>query len=231
MKPVTLITGGSTGIGAATAQSLLKQGHRVAVTGRDADKLAAFAATQSAGDDLMLLPGDTTDASHVDVAIRTAVQSWGRLDNVVINAGFSLPGSLTDHVPEAMRAMVLTNVLGPALVVRACLPHLKESRGRLVLLGSVAGTKHTPNNLYSVTKWAVHALAENTRLAVTGDGVGVTLVAPGKVDTPFWDNRGGLPDGPAMSPDDIAACILFALNQPPGMDINHLQMRPIGQIN
>ncbi|MGW2706692.1 SDR family oxidoreductase [Streptomyces sp. NPDC001340] len=231
MKPVTLITGGSTGIGAATAQSLLKQGHCVAITGRDADKLAAFAATQSAGDDLMLLPGDTTDAANVDRAIRTTVQSWGRLDNVVINAGFSLPGSLTDHIPEAMRAMVLTNVLGPALVVRACLPHLKESRGRLVFVGSVAGTKHTPDNLYSVTKWAVHALAENTRLAVTGDGVGVTLVAPGKVDTPFWDNRGGLPEGPAMSSDDVAACILFALNQPPGMDINHLQMRPIGQIN
>lgn len=231
MKPVTLITGGSSGIGAATAQALLKQGHHVAVTGRDADKLAAFAERQNAGDDLMVLPGDTTDPSAVDRAIRTTVQSWGQLDNVIVNAGFSLPGSLSDHIPEAMRAMVLTNVLGPALVVRACLPHLKESRGRLVFLGSVAGVKHTPDNLYSVTKWAMHALAENTRLAVTGDGVGVTLVAPGKVDTPFWDNRGGLPEGPAMSAEDVAACILFALNQPPGVDLNHVQMRPTGQVN
>ncbi|MFD4482971.1 SDR family oxidoreductase [Streptomyces sp. NPDC058471] len=231
MKPVTLITGGSSGIGAATAQALLKEGHQVAVTGRDADKLAAFAERQNAGDDLMLLPGDTTDPSAVHGAIRTTVQAWGQLDHVIVNAGFSLPGSLSDHIPEAMRAMVLTNVLGPALVVRACLPHLKESRGRLVFLGSVAGAKHTPDNLYSVTKWAMHALAENTRLAVTGDGVGVTLVAPGKVDTPFWDNRGGLPEGPAMSAEDVAACILFALNQPPGIDLNHLQMRPIGQIN
>jgi NADP-dependent 3-hydroxy acid dehydrogenase YdfG len=231
MKPVTLITGGSTGIGAATARSLLKQGHRVALTGRDAAKLTAFTAEQDAGDDIMTLPGDTAEAFDVHKAVRTTVQSWGRLDNVVVSAGFSLPGSLADHTPEAMRAMVLTNVLGPALVVRACLPHLKESRGRLVILGSVAGAKHTPGNLYSVTKWAVHALAENTRLEATADGVGVTLVAPGKVDTPFWDNRGGLPEGPAMGADDIAACILFALNQPRGMDINHLQMRPVGQIN
>ncbi|MFF1744863.1 SDR family oxidoreductase [Streptomyces mirabilis] len=231
MKPVTLITGGSTGIGAATAHSLLKQGHRVTLTGRDAVKLADFSAVQDVGDDIMTLPGDTSDPAHVSSAIRLVTQSWGHLDNVVVNAGFSLPGTLMDHTPEAMRAMVLTNVLGPALVVRECVPHLKESRGRLVLVGSVAGAKHTPNNLYSVTKWAVHALAENTRLAVTTDGVGVTLVAPGKVDTPFWDNRGGLPDGPVMSAQDVANCILFALNQPPGLDINHLQMRPVGQIN
>jgi NADP-dependent 3-hydroxy acid dehydrogenase YdfG len=230
MKPITLITGGSSGIGAATAQSLLKQGHRVALTGRDPDKLSAFATTQDAGDDLMTLPGDTSHASDVSRAVRLVTQ-WGRLQNVVINAGFSLPGTLMDHTPEAMQAMVLTNVLGPALVVRECLPHLKDSRGRLVLVGSVAGAKHTPNNLYSVTKWALHALAENTRLAVTADGVGVTLVAPGKVDTPFWDNRGGLPEGPAMSAQDVANCILFALSQPPGMDINQLQMRPVGQIN
>ncbi|WP_369174371.1 SDR family oxidoreductase [Streptomyces sp. R28] len=230
MKPITLITGGSSGIGAATAQSLLKQGHRVALTGRDPDKLAAFAANQGAGSDLMTLPGDTSDASAVSRAVKSVTQ-WGRLENVVVNAGFSLPGTLMDHTPEAMHAMVLTNVLGPALVVRECIPHLKDSRGRLVLVGSVAGAKHTPNNLYSVTKWALHALAENTRLAVTADGVGVTLVAPGKVDTPFWDNRGGLPDGPAMSAQDVASCILFALNQPPGMDINQLQVRPVGQIN
>ncbi|MFG2793500.1 SDR family oxidoreductase [Streptomyces sp. NPDC048419] len=230
MKPVSLITGGSTGIGAATAAGLLKQGHRVALTGRDADKLAKFATAQDAGDDIITLAGDTADPADVRGAARCVLQWWKRLDNVVVNAGFSLPGTLMDHTPEAMRAMVLTNVLGPALVVRECVPHLKESRGRLVLVGGVAGAEHTPDDLYSVTKWAVHALAENTRLAVAADGVGVTLVAPGTVDTPFWDSRGGLPGGPAMAAQDIADCILFALNQPRGLDLNHLQIRPLGQI-
>lgn len=232
MHPVTLLIGGSTGIGAETARRLLRQGHHVVVTARGADRLDEFARTAGAdGERLTTVPGDTSDVDHVRETVGRAMRSWGRLDNVIVNAGFSLPGTLADHPPEDMRSMVLTNVLGPALVTQAVLPHLKETQGRLVLVGSVAGVKNTPGNLYSVTKWAVHALAENTRLMATGDGVGVTLVTPGMVDTPFWDNRGGRPDAPAMTAGQIADCILFALEQPAGMDINHIQMRPTGQVN
>jgi NADP-dependent 3-hydroxy acid dehydrogenase YdfG len=231
MEPVTLITGGSTGIGAATARALLKQGHRVAVTGRDAGKLAAFAASAGAGERLLTITGDTSDAHDVASAVRRVVDAWGRLDNVIANAGFSLPGNLESHAPEDMRAMVLTNVLGPALLVRETLPHLRESKGRIVIIGSVAGVRNTPGNLYSVTKWAAHALAENTRLLVAKDGVGVTVIAPGVVDTPFWDERGGTPEATsAMTAEQIADTIVFAVNQPAGVDINHITMRPTGQL-
>lgn len=230
MEPVTLITGGSTGIGAATARALLDQGHRVAVTGRDADKLAAFAALARVGERLLTITGDTSDEHDVASAVRHVVDAWGRLDNVIANAGFSLPGNLESHAPEDMRAMVLTNVLGPALLVRETLPHLRESKGRIVITGSVAGVRNTPGNLYSVTKWAAHALAENTRLLVGKDGVGVTVVAPGVVDTPFWDRRGGTPEAAAaMTAEQIADTIVFAVNQPAGVDINHITMRPTGQ--
>ncbi|MBF9067170.1 SDR family oxidoreductase [Streptacidiphilus fuscans] len=232
MAPVTLITGGSTGIGAETARLLLKQGHRVTVTARRADRLAEFAESTGAdGDHLLTVPGDTSDPEHVRQAVDLTVAAWGRLDNVVVNAGFSLPGTLADHAPEDMRAMVLTNVLGPALVVQAVLPRLKESKGRLVLLGSVAGVRNTPGNLYSVTKWAVHALAENTRQMAAPDGIGVTLIAPSVVDTPFWEVRGLNPDAPSMTAAQVADCIVFALNQPEGMAVNHLQLRPVGQVN
>lgn len=231
MEPVTLITGGSTGIGAATARALLKQGHRVGVTGRHADKLAAFAASAGAGERLLTITGDTSDAHDVASAVRRVVDAWGRLDNVIANAGFSLPGNLESQAPEDMRAMVLTNVLGPALLVRETLPHLRESKGRIVIIGSVAGVRNTPGNLYSVTKWAAHALAENTRLLIAKDGVGVTVVAPGVVDTPFWDERGGTPEAtPAMTAEQIADTIVFAINQPAGVDINHITMRPTGQL-
>ena len=231
MEPVTLITGGSTGIGAATARALLKQGHRVAVTGRGADRLAAFAASAGAGGKLLTITGDAGDAHAVASAVRRVVDVWGRLDNVIANAGFSLPGNLESHDPEDMRAMVLTNVLGPALLVREALPHLRESRGRIVIIGSVAGVRNTPGNLYSVTKWAAHALAENTRLLVGKDGVGVTVVAPGVVDTPFWDGRGGTPgEASAMTAEQIADTILFAVNQPAGVDIHHITLRPTGQL-
>lgn len=230
MEPVTLITGGSTGIGAATARALLKQGHRVAVTGRDAGKLAAFAPSAAAGERLLTITGDTSDAHDVAAAVRRVVEAWGRLDNVIANAGFSLPGNLESHAPEDMRAMVLTNVLGPALLVRETLPHLRESKGRIVIIGSVAGVRNTPGNLYSVTKWAAHALAENTRLLVGKDGVGVTVVAPGVVDTPFWDERGGTPEAaPVMTAEQVADTIVFAVGQPAGVDINHITMRPTGQ--
>ncbi|MES4888761.1 SDR family oxidoreductase [Streptomyces sp. NPDC096012] len=231
MEPVTLITGGSTGIGAATARALLKQGHRVAVTGRDAGKLAAFAATAGAGERLLTITGDAGEADDVAAAVRHVLDTWGQLNNVIANAGFSLPGNLETQAPEDMRAMILTNVLGPALLIKETLPHLRTSKGRIVIIGSVAGVRHTPGNLYSVTKWAAHALAENTRLLVGQDGVGVTVVAPGIVDTPFWHARGGTPEAAAaMTAEQIADTIVFAVNQPASVDINHITMRPTGQV-
>ncbi|MER5641305.1 SDR family oxidoreductase [Kitasatospora sp. NPDC002227] len=232
MEPVTLITGGSSGIGAATARGLLEQGHRVAVTGRDADRLAAFAAATGAGERLLTISGDAADEHHVAAAVRQITDSWGRLDTVVANAGFSLPGTLENHDAQAMRTMVLTNILGPALLVQQTLPYLRQSKGRIVVVGSVAGIRNTPGNMYSVTKWAAHALVENVRLLVAKDGIGVTLVAPGVVDTPFWDERGGCPDAaPTLTAEQVAETILFAVNQPAGVDISHLVVRPAGQVN
>lgn len=230
MEPVTVVTGGSSGIGAATARALLKQGHRVAVTGRDAERLGAFAASVGAGEQLQTIAGDAGDASDVAATVRQVVDTWGRLDTVIANAGFSLPGTLEDHDPEAMRSMVLTNVLGPALLVRETLPYLRESKGRIVVVGSVAGIRNTPGNLYSVTKWAAHALVENVRQLVAKDRVGVTLVAPGVVDTPFWTERGGTPQAaPTLTAEQIATVIVFAVNQPEGVDVNQLVVRPSGQ--
>jgi NADP-dependent 3-hydroxy acid dehydrogenase YdfG len=183
-----------------------------------------------AGADLLTLPGDAADPADVAAAVAATVKEFGRLDNVVANAGFSSHDSVVDGDPGRWREMLLTNVLGPALLVQAALPALKESRGRIVLIGSVAGLRNSPGNMYSVTKWAVTALAENLRLLVTGDGVGVTLVAPGRVETDFWSGRdGGAPDGPTMTPGHIADAIAWALRQPAGVDVNTLVIRPVGQ--
>jgi len=231
VERVTLITGGSSGIGAATARALLEHGDLLAVTGRDAGRLAAFAASVDAGEQLLTIAGDAADENDVASAVHQVVDRWGRLDTVIANAGYSLPGTLEDHDPQAMRAMLLTNVLGPALLVRETLPHLRESKGRIVVVGSVAGIRNTPGNLYSVTKWAAHALVENVRQLVAKDRVGVTLVAPGVVDTPFWDERGGTPQAAsALTAEQIAGVIVFAVNQPEGVDVNQLVVRPSGQL-
>ncbi|WP_157253289.1 SDR family oxidoreductase [Nonomuraea typhae] len=219
---VTLITGGSSGIGRATARLLLGKGHRIVVTGRDEARLKAVG--QELG--VTTAQGDAADFAAVQAAVETALETYGRLDNVVANAGFATHDTLDTGDPERWREMVLTNVLGPTLLVKAALAPLRAARGRIVLLGSVAGVKNTPGNVYSVTKWAVTALAENTRMLLTGDGVGVTLVAPGRVDTPFWD---GPVQGPALSDEDVAATIAWVLAQPPGVDVNTVLVRPIGQ--
>jgi NADP-dependent 3-hydroxy acid dehydrogenase YdfG len=230
-SPVTLITGGSTGIGAAAARQLLGRGHRVAVTGRDRGRLARLA--DDLGDlsgpaGLLTLPGDASDDDAVRSAVGAVVATFGRLDAVVANAASAAQGNLADGDPAEWRDMILTNVLGPALLIRAALPALKQTRGRIVLVGSTVGFVPSRGNLYGVTKWALAGLAENTRLMVTGDGVGVTLIAPGRVETPFWDTHGGLPEGDNLSADQVADTIVWAISQPPGVDISAVTVRPFG---
>ncbi|NUK35793.1 SDR family NAD(P)-dependent oxidoreductase [Streptomyces lunaelactis] len=228
-SPVTLITGGGSGIGAAAARQLLDQGHRVTVTGRGQDRLRRFAEELGTPAGLLTLTGDAADYESVQAAVDATVKEFGRLDTVVANAGFATHDTIADGDPAGWRDMVLTNVLGPALLIRAALPALKETRGRIVLVGSVAGIVNTPGNIYGATKWAVTGLAENTRRLVTEDGVGVTLIAPGCVETPFWDSMGSQPPGILLTADQLAESIVWAIGQPSGVDVNTVVVRPIGQ--
>jgi NADP-dependent 3-hydroxy acid dehydrogenase YdfG len=232
-SPVTLITGGSTGIGAATARQLLKEGHRVTVTARRRERLDRFADELGRPAELLTLAGDAADNDAVEAAVATTIERFGRLDAAVANAGYATHDGIADGDPAGWRDMILTNVLGPALLIRAALPALKETRGRIVLVGSVAGLVHTPGNIYGATKWAVTGLAENTRRLVTTDGVGVTLVSPGGTVTNFFDPVGGPPDDRPLylSADQLAASIVWAVTQPPGVDVNSVTVRPIGQPN
>jgi NADP-dependent 3-hydroxy acid dehydrogenase YdfG len=121
--------------------------------------------------------------------------------------------------------MVLTNVYGAALTIRATLPAVRETRGHVLLTGSVAGRRALPGSLYSATKWAVTAIGEGLRLEVDGSGVRVTLIEPGMVDTPFFDDR---PQG-ALEADDVARAVMFAVSQPPHVDVNEILIRPTAQ--
>ncbi|GAA3795449.1 SDR family oxidoreductase [Streptomyces chiangmaiensis] len=230
-SPVALITGGGSGIGAAVARRLLDAGHRVAVTGRGEQRLRGFADELGNPDGLLTIAGSAADHGEVQAAVETTLKEFGRLDTVVANAGFATHDTVAEDDPAAWSEMVLTNVLGPALLIRASIDALKETRGRIVLVGSVAGFVPGPGNLYGATKWAVTGLAENTRRQVTEWGVGVTLIAPGRVETPFWDSYGSLPPGRLLTADQIADSIVWAIRQPEGVDVNTVVVRPIGQPN
>ncbi|MEU3895008.1 SDR family oxidoreductase [Streptomyces sp. NPDC045251] len=230
-SPVALITGGGSGIGAAVARRLLEAGQRVAVTGRGEARLRAFREELGDPENLLTLVGDAADHTQVRAAVEAALKAFGRLDTVVANAGFATHDSVAEGDPAGWSEMVLTNVLGPALLIRASIDALKETRGRIVLVGSVAGFVPTPGNIYGATKWAVTGLAENARREVTQWGVGVTLIAPGRVETPFWDAHGSLPPGDLLTAGQIADSIVWAMTQPAGVDVNTVVVRPLGQPN
>lgn len=230
-SPVALITGGGSGIGAAVARQLLDAGHRVTVTGRGEARLRALAEELGEPEGLLTLVGNAAEYADVQAAVEATLKAFGRLDTVVANAGFATHDSVAEGDPAGWTEMVLTNVLGPALLIRASIDALKETRGRIVLVGSVAGFVPGPGNIYGATKWAVTGLAENTRRQVTDWGVGVTHIAPGRVETPFWDSYGSLPPGHLLTADQIADSVVWAIRQPDGVDVNTVVVRPLGQPN
>jgi NADP-dependent 3-hydroxy acid dehydrogenase YdfG len=224
--PVFLITGASSGIGAATARAAAEAGYRLVLAARSTDKLEALAGELGGSDRALAVDCDVTEWAAQEAMVARALERFGRLDVAFANAGFGGGRSFLAGEPEGLRDMVLTNVYGAGLTVRAALPPLKEARGHLLLTGSVAGHRVLPGSMYSVTKWAVGAMAEAARQELNGSGVRVTLISPGQVDTPFFDQQRS--DG-RLQADDVARAVLFAVSQPPRVDVNEILVRPTAQ--
>jgi NADP-dependent 3-hydroxy acid dehydrogenase YdfG len=223
--PVFLITGASSGIGAATARAAADAGYRVVLAARSADRLERLAGELGGPERALAVTCDVTEWSDQEAMVARALDRFGRLDVAFANAGFGRGRSFLGGTPERMREMVLTNVYGAALTLRAALPALKDATGHVLLTGSVAGHRVLPGSMYSVTKWAVGAMAESVRQELNGTGVRVTLISPGQVDTPFFAER----EEGRLQADDIARAIMFAVSQPPHVDVNEVLVRPTAQ--
>ena len=223
---VLWITGASAGIGAATARLASASGWRLVLAARSLDKLDALAAELGGPERAIAVECDVTSWDDQQAALTVALEHFGRLDAAWANAGFGATRSFVGDTPEHWRDMVLTNVYGAALTIRAAFPALKESRGHLLLTGSAAGRRNVPGSLYSATKHAVHAMAESARLELNGTGVRVTVIAPGIVDTAFFAEK---PMEAPLEPDDVARAVLYALAQPPHVDVNEILVRPTAQ--
>jgi NADP-dependent 3-hydroxy acid dehydrogenase YdfG len=224
--PVFLITGASSGIGAATARHAAREGYRVVLAARSEDRIAALA--RELGEERALaVRCDVTEWEDQQHMVSAALEAFGQLDVAFANAGFGAPRGFLESTVEHWRAMVLANVYGAALTIRATLPAVREARGHVLLTGSVAGRRALPGSLYSATKWAVTAMGESLRQEVDGTGIRVTLIEPGMVDTPFFDNR---PQG-ALQADDVARAVMFAVTQSPHVDVNEILVRPTAQGN
>ena len=223
--PVFLITGASSGIGAATARRAAEAGYRLVLAARSKDKLDALADELGGKERAIAVQCDVTDFSQQEAMMAAARYAFDRVDVVFANAGFGAKRGFLEETPEHWRDMVLTNVLGAAYTIRAAIPALKETKGHLLLTSSVAGRRVLSGSLYSATKHAVTAMAEAARQDLDDSGVRVTSIEPGMVDTPFFENR---PTG-ALEPDDIARAVLYAVSQPPHVDVNEILIRPTSQ--
>ena len=226
--PTLLITGASTGIGAATAKAAAEAGWNVALSARSEDKLKKVAS--ECGESAYVVPGDVTDWADQQRLVSETLERFGRIDAAFANAGFGAKRGFLEEDPEKWREMVLTNVLGPALTIRAVLPHfLEQDSGHFVITSSVAGRRALPGSLYSATKHAVTGMGESLRAELRqmhqNTTVRVTVIEPGMVDTPFFDNR---PEG-ALEAEDIAAAVMYALAQPDRVDVNEILIRPVKQ--
>jgi NADP-dependent 3-hydroxy acid dehydrogenase YdfG len=224
-EPVFLITGASSGIGAATARAAARDGYRLVLAARNQERIDALAEELGGPDHALAVRCDVTEWEEQEAMVTEALDRFGRLDVAFANAGFGATRGFLEESPEQWRSMVLTNIYGAALTIRATIPALKESRGHLLLTGSVAGRRALPGSLYSATKWAVTGMGESARLELNGTGVRVTLIEPGMVDTPFFDNPG---EG-RLQADDIARAVMFVVSQPPHVDVNEILIRPTAQ--
>src|SRR6202035_5084302 len=222
---VLLITGASSGIGAATARQAGEEGWRVVLAARSLERLKELAQELGGEEHALAVRCDVTDWDEQRRMVESALGAYGRIDAAFANAGFGGPRGFLNDTPDHWREMVLTNVYGAALTLRATIPAVTESRGHLLLTSSVAGRRVLPGSLYSCTKHAVTAMGEAARQDLHGTGVRVSVIEPGMVDTPFFEHR----PNDALEAEDVARAVLFAVSQRPHVNVNEVLVRPTAQ--
>jgi NAD(P)-dependent dehydrogenase (short-subunit alcohol dehydrogenase family) len=201
---VVLITGASSGIGAALAREFVREGAHTVLLARRIERIQTLAAELTGdGRRSLALAGDVTQDGDVERAVELALREFGRLDVAVANAGFSVAGRLLDLTLDDYRRQMETNVFGVLRTLIAALPALQQTRGRIVLIGSMFGTMSIPGGTpYCMSKFALAGLAGGLGLELAPYGVSVTHVMAGVVDTEIYqvDNHGLHSDTPRRPP-------------------------------
>jgi NADP-dependent 3-hydroxy acid dehydrogenase YdfG len=245
---VALITGASSGIGAASARELARQGAAVGLAARRRDRLEELEAEITRGGGRALaIEADVTDRGQAQAAVERVVAELGRLDTVVNNAGVMLLGPIEDAPIEEWERMVELNLLGLLYVAHAALPHLLRAAGDaprrvadLVNISSVAGRQaRSGSGVYNLTKHGVGAFSESLRQEVTERHVRVSLVEPGAVDTELPDHirpgvreqmMGRFAEVERLEASDIADAIAYIVTRPRRVAVNELLIRPTEQV-
>jgi len=235
---VAVVTGASSGIGAATAAALAREGYSVVLGARRVERLR-----EVAGETGLALRLDVTDLHSVDAFVAETKERFGHIDVLVNNAGGALGlNPVADAKDDEWEGMWKTNVLGLMWMTRACLPLLrKAAHGHIVNIVSIAGFETYKGGAgYTAAKHAVRAITKTLRLELNGEPIRVTEIAPGLVETEFslvrfhGDTRAASAPYEGIEPltaEDIADCVMFAVTRPPHVDIDEIVVRPVAQAN
>jgi NADP-dependent 3-hydroxy acid dehydrogenase YdfG len=240
---VALITGASSGIGAATARVLSAAGSSVVLLARREDRIRDLAQELiTRGGRALAVTGDVTDRAALDSAVAAAETEFGPVDILVNNAGVMFLSHLADRRVEDWERMIDVNVKGVLYGIQAVLPSMVErGSGHIVNVGSVAGRRPLPSGtVYAATKFAVRAISAGIHLELSANhGIRVTDIEPGVVDTELMDHipdpevrtgfRERWADRRPLAAEDVAKAILFAVSAPDRMNVNEILLRPTDQ--
>ncbi|MFZ3580832.1 SDR family oxidoreductase [Loktanella sp. DJP18] len=217
------ITGASSGIGEATARKAVASGWNVGLFARSQDKLDAIVG--DLGDKALALPGDATSFDDQVRALKTLADTFGSVNAAFANAGRGTSqGGAEGGDVDDWQGMIDLNVMGLLKTAKAALPHLKPNQGHMVLTGSAAGRRHIAGSVYGATKWFVHGFAGNLAEEMKEWGGRCTVIAPGMVNTAFFDE----PKPDKLQPDDVAEAVMLALNAAPTSDVREVFLMPRG---
>ncbi|MEM1317312.1 MAG: SDR family oxidoreductase [Pseudomonadota bacterium] len=222
MTKTILITGASSGIGAACARHAVKAGHKVSLAARSTDKLDALV-DELGHDNALAIACDVTKPDDQWVMFDNAEAKFGPLDVVFANAGLgaSLTGDLDKDIPQ-FETMIMVNCFGMTVTAKLAQERMKGRGGHLIITGSRAAHVTIPGSVYASTKWYVDGFARMMFEQTKDTGVRVTNIEPGMVNTPFFDSE--KPD--ALRPDDIARAFIYAVEQPDTVNVLSVQVNP-----
>jgi len=222
-RKTLFITGASSGIGAETARQAVAAGWNVGLFARSEDKLAAL--VDELGEHAIALPGDATSLEAQTEAMAKLAGHFGDVNAAFANAGMGVSGAGTlAGEPEEWQSMVELNVMGVLWTAKAASTYFQKNGGHLLLTGSAAGRTHIKGSVYGATKWFVHGYGGNLAEEFREWGARVTVVAPGMVDTPFFDEA--KPD--KLKPEDIAEAVIYALGANKRANVQEVFVMPNG---
>ena len=221
-EKIVLITGASSGIGEATAKTLVNNGHKVILTARREDKLTEL--VKSLGSNNALgVAADATDFTALENVVTKGIEKFGRLDVAFANAGMGVSTAGTEKGdPDEWSTMIDINIKALLWTAKLTLPHLRQNKGHFILTSSAAGRKPIGGSIYGATKWFAYGFGQNLAEEMSEWNGRCTTIAPGMVNTPFFDDA--KPD--KLDPQDVADAVLFAIEANQRNNVREIYLMP-----